>query len=113
MCVYNIHKLYTDTQYLLWLCYYCTWILYCTWLFYIIVHGYCIGYCIVAFMNRPAHLLTYEQFDGTRDKGVPQSICLALWKEQPVAELAPLAADDSVLRVVGIVQDAPQFVVLF
>ena len=34
---------------------------------------------------------------------------MALWKEQPVAEPAPLA-DDSVQRVVGIVHDAQQLV---
>ena len=44
------------------------------------------------------------------EKGVFQSVCPALWKEQPVAEPAPPAADDSVQRVAGIVQNAPQFV---
>ena len=44
------------------------------------------------------------------DKGVFQSICPALWKEQPVAVPAPPAADDSVQRVVDIVHDAQQFV---
>ena len=43
------------------------------------------------------------------DKGVFQSVCPALWKEQPVTELARLAADDGVQRLAGIVLNAPQF----
>lgn len=42
-----------------------------------------------------------EQFDGTGDKGVPQSVGSALWKVQPAAEQASLAAGDSVRTLTG------------
>ena len=58
MCVYNIYKLFTDTQYLLWLCYYCTWLLHKVIVLYMLIaHGYFYWLLYVVFMNSPACLL--------------------------------------------------------
>ena len=81
------------------------------------IHSICHGYIIAhAYCKRPSVCSPsspqwgVEQFDDAGDNGVFQPLCPALLKEQLVTEPAPLAADDSVQRVVGILQNTPQFV---
>ena len=85
------------------------WVLWCcTWLLYryvVFMNTDPVPQSLYLPVRPPLPQRGVEQFDG--DKGVPQSVCPALWKEQPVAELAPLAAGESVQRVVGVVQNAP------